>query len=66
MIAKLEWTQSKVQQNKKSITESHNGSNNQHRINNNRTTALVWTAAKTIDGLNVSDWELVQNINTTK
>ena len=53
MIAKLEWTQSKVQQNKKSIAESHNGSNNQQRINNNRPTASVWTAAKTIDGLNV-------------
>ena len=53
MIAKLEWTQSKVQQNKKSITESHNESSNQQRINKYKTTALVWTAAKTIDGLNV-------------
>ena len=29
----------------RTITESHNGSNNQQRINNNRTTALERTAA---------------------
>ena len=34
----------------RTITESHNGSNNQHRINNNRTTALEWTAAKATRG----------------
>ena len=28
------------------ITESHNGNNNQHRINNNRTTDLTRTLAK--------------------
>ena len=43
MTAKLEWTQSTAQQN---IEQSHNGSNNQQCINNNRTTALERTAAK--------------------
>ena len=47
MIAKLEWTQRNAQQ-----TESRNGSNNQQRINNNRTTALDWTAAKAAGGVN--------------
>ena len=56
MSAKLEWTQSNAQQsmdqlqNPKAkhgaITESHNGSNNQQRINNNWTTALERKAAK--------------------
>ena len=32
--------------NKKTITESHYGSNNEQRINNNRTTALERTEAK--------------------
>ena len=50
MTAKLEWTQSNAQQNR-TITESHNGSNNQQRINNNRTTALEQTAAKATGGL---------------
>ena len=27
------------------ITDSHNGSNNKQKVNNNRTTALEWTAA---------------------
>ena len=45
MIAKLVWTQSNAEKNR-TITESHNGSNNQQRINNNRTTALERTAAK--------------------
>ena len=44
MSAKLEWTQSNAQH--RTITESHNGSNNQQQINNNRTTALEQTAAK--------------------
>ena len=45
MGAKLEWTQSNAQQSieqlqnptakHRTITESHNGSNNQQRINNN-------------------------------
>ena len=43
IIAKLEWTQSNAQQNR-TITESHNGSNNQQRNTNNRTTALEWKA----------------------
>ena len=47
MIAKLEWTQSNAQQNINiKITDSHIGTNNQHRINNNRTTALERTAYK--------------------
>ena len=33
------------------MTESHNGSNNQQRIINNRTTALEQTAAKATGGL---------------
>ena len=56
---KLEWTQSNVQQNKKTITKSQNGSNNQQRINNNRTTALERTAAKATGGgggLNAFYW----------
>ena len=37
--------------NHRAITESHNGSNNQQRINkNNRTFALEWTAAKATGG----------------
>ena len=36
----------------KTITESQNGSNNPKQINNNRTTALEWTAAKAKGGLN--------------
>ena len=44
MIAKLELTQGNAQQ-KITITEFHNGSNNKQRIINNRTTALEWTAA---------------------
>ena len=35
----------------RTITESHNGSNNQQRINNNRTTTLELTAAKATGGL---------------
>ena len=35
----------------RTITESHNGSNNQQRINNNRTTALELTAANATGGL---------------
>ena len=34
----------------RTITESHNGSNNQQLINNKRTTAIEWTAAKTTGG----------------
>ena len=56
MIAKLEWTQSNAQRNR-TITESHNESNNQQQINNNRTTALERTAAKAIGGcLNAFYW----------
>ena len=56
MVAKLEWTQSNAHQNIKTITESHNGSNNQQRINNNRTTALERTTAKATGGLNALHW----------
>ena len=52
MIAKLEWTQSNVQKKQRTITEAHNGSNNQQQVNNNRTIALEWTAAKATGGLN--------------
>ena len=38
------------------ITESHNGSNNQQQINDNRTTALERTAAKATWGLNAFYW----------
>ena len=34
----------------RTITESHNGSYNQQRINNNRTTAAERTAAKATEG----------------
>ena len=38
MIAILEWTQSNVQQNieQRTITDSHNGSNNKQKVNNNK------------------------------
>ena len=44
MIAILERTQSNVQQNIEKITDSHNGSDNKQKVNNNRTTALERTA----------------------
>ena len=60
MIAKLEWTQSNSEHTTKhrTITESHNGSYNQQRINNNnRTTAPERTAAKASGGgLNAFHW----------
>ena len=43
MIAKLEWTQSNTQTKHRTITEFQ--SDNQQRINNNRTIALEQTAA---------------------
>ena len=53
MIAKLEWRQTNLTTKHRTITESHNESNNQQRINNNRTTALERTAARaTWGGLN--------------
>ena len=36
----------------RTITDSHNGSNNKQKVNNNRTTALEWTAAQATGGLN--------------
>ena len=49
MIALLEWTKSNVQYNieqpLRTTTDSHNGSNNKQKVNNNRTTALELTAA---------------------
>ena len=59
MITKLEWTQSKAQQNIELLQNpTVNGSNNQQRINNNRTTALERTAAQTTGGggLNAFYW----------
>ena len=50
MIAKLEGTQSNAQQNILESTEPYNVSNNQERINNNRTTALERVAALAIWG----------------
>ena len=44
VIAKLEWTQSKAQQN--IINDSHNESNNQQWINKNWTTSLEQATAK--------------------
>ena len=49
MIAKLEWTQSNLQQNIEQ-TDSDNESSNNQRINNSRTTALERTAAETRGG----------------
>ena len=37
MITKLEWSQSKAQQNIEGLQNPHNGSNNQQQMNNNRT-----------------------------
>ena len=44
MDAKLEWTKRNVQKHR-TITDSHNGSNNKKQINNNRAAALERTAA---------------------
>ena len=52
MITKLEWTESKAQQNIERLQNPHNGSNNQQQMNNNRTIALERTAAKATRGLN--------------
>ena len=38
------------------ITESQNETNNPKQINNNRTTALQWTAAKATGTLNAFYW----------
>ena len=40
----------------RTITESHNGRNNQQRINHNRTTTLEQKPAKTTGGLNEFYW----------
>ena len=45
VIAKLEWTQSNAKKHR-TITEFYNPSNNQRRINNNRTTTLEQTATQ--------------------
>ena len=66
MIAKLEWTQNNVQQNVETITESHSGSNNQQRINNNRTIALERTAAKATEGLNAFYWYQILALDSPK
>ena len=55
MIEKLERTQNTAKQNKELtlITPTNNGSNNKHWINISRITALEWTAAKPLEGLNL-------------
>ena len=63
MIAKLEWTQSNAQQSR-TITESHKGSNNQQRINNNRTTTLERTTAKATWGLNAFYWHQIPSLDS--
>ena len=40
----------------RTITESHNGSNNKQQVNNNRTTAFKRTAALATGGLNAFYW----------
>ena len=45
MIAKLEGTQRNVQQNIEQLQNPTVGDNNKQQANNNRTTALEWTAA---------------------
>ena len=40
----------------RTITDSHNGSNNKQKVNNNRTTALERTAVKATGGLNAFYW----------
>ena len=52
MIAKLEWTQSNVQQNIEQLQ-----SNNKQQINNNRTTAFEWT--KPPEGSNAFYWHQI-------
>ena len=43
IIAKLEWTESNVQQNIEQLQTPTFGSNNKQQINNNRTTTLLRT-----------------------
>ena len=43
----------------RTISEFQNGSSNQQRINNNRTTALERTAAKVTGGLNAFYWNQI-------
>ena len=59
MIAKLEWTQSN-----RTIIESYNRSNNQHRININRTTALERTPAKATGRLSAFNWYKIFALDT--
>ena len=40
----------------RTITDSHNGSNNKQKVNNNRTSALERTAVLTTGGLNAFYW----------
>ena len=64
MISKLQWTQSHAQQTIKTITESHNGTNNQQRINICRTIALERTAAKATGGLNAFHWHQIYALDS--
>ena len=43
----------------RTITDSHNGSNNKQKVNNNRTTALERTAALATGGLNAFYWHQI-------
>ena len=54
MTAKLEWTQSNAQQNTEQPQNPTRGAT--IVTNNNRTTALEWTAAKATGGLNAFYW----------
>ena len=56
MIAKLKKDTKQRTTKHITIAESHNGSNNQQRINNNRTTTLERTAAKAWGDLNAFYW----------
>ena len=51
----------------RTITESYNGSNNQQRINSNRTTALRRTAAKATGeggGFNAFNWHQIPALDS--
>ena len=49
----------------RTITESHNGSNNQQRINNNIITALGRTAANATGGLRAFYWYQIFTLDST-
>ena len=49
----------------RTITDSHNGSNNKQKVNNNRTTALERTAAQATGGLNAFYWYQIFTLDST-